>query len=242
MKKHYWLPVFLLFTGNQAFAQQQKDPYIFPVKPGTTAWQQFKTGHEMMDATQIPLETLAKMNTEALVSTCLSYPLLSTVLAYNDIQTGFQAVTANFNGLQELLKRPDAGKAVLKVYQMMDPNAVDTKADNEKGEFTFEFTYVELLLAQPAVLASLTAPERKALAQEGLNKFKGKDNHFDTFGGLGEGSSALVLGRILEKEGFAAAYLPAKRSAAMRTFLATGHVFDTQIVNQIVADIQLFTK
>lgn len=69
----------------------------------------------MVNASQVPLETLRSMSTAGLVETCLTYPLLSTILAHNDLQTGFQAVAGSFNGFQELLKRPDAGREVFKV-------------------------------------------------------------------------------------------------------------------------------
>lgn len=243
MKKHYWLLVLLpLFGPNQGFAQQKKDAYSFPVQPGTEAWKQFKTGQAMVDASQVPLETLRTMSTEGLVKTCLDYPLLFDILACNNLQTGFEAVAGSFNGFQELLKRPDAGREVFKVYQQMDPDAVATKEGGKKGAFTFEFTYVELLLAQPAMLEKLTPSERKLLLKESLAKFKAKDGHLDTFGGFGELTSALVLGRILEKEGFSSLYQPSKRSAAMQAFLVSGEVTEAQVVNQIIADTQIFAK
>jgi len=39
----------------------------------------------------------------------LNYPLFLDALAYNWPQEGFNAVSGQFNGLQELLKRKDAG-------------------------------------------------------------------------------------------------------------------------------------
>jgi len=243
MKKKYWLLVLLpLLSVNHGFAQQKKDAYDFPVKPGTEAWKQFKTGQAMVDASQVPLEMLRSMSTAGLVETCLNYPLLSTMLAHNDLQTGFQAVASSFNEFQELLKRPDAGREVFKVYQKMDPKAMSAKAISEKGAFAFEFTYIELLLSQPAILEKLTPTERKLLLKEGFAKFKSKDNYLATFGGFGELTTALILGRILEKEGFSALYQPNKRTAAMQAFLVSGEVTDTQVINQIIADTQSFAK
>lgn len=123
----------------------------------------------------------------------------------------------------------------------MDPHAVQTKAD-KKGCFSFEFTYVELLLAQPAIIDKLASAERKLLLREGFAKFRAKDDYFDTFGGFGELTSALVLGRLLEKENFSIAYLPGKRSTARQLFLTGGEVVDTQVINHIIADSQKFIK
>ena len=197
----------------------------------------------MVDASQIPADTLSRMSTEGLVATCLSYPLLSTILAHNDLQTGFSAVTANFNGLQELLNRPDAGREIFKIYQKMDLDAIIEKPNvDEQRHFPFEFMYIELLLSQQAILDKLTFVERKSLLKEGFVKFKAKDNHLDTFSGFTKRTSALIIGRILEKEKYSSIYQASKSSVAMRTFLATGQVQDSQVINQIIIDAQAFVK
>lgn len=49
------------------------------------------------------------------MATCLNYPVLPDVLLANSLQAGFAGVAANFNGLQELLRRPDAGRELYKV-------------------------------------------------------------------------------------------------------------------------------
>jgi hypothetical protein len=243
MEKHYWILISaMLLNVSNAMAQEQRDAYVFPVKPGTEQWKQFKTGQAMVDASQVPAEVLQRMSTEGLVETCLSYPLLFDIFAANNLQIGFQAVASSFNGLQELLRRPDAGRVLFKVYQTMDPEAVLSKEPSKQAAFTFEFAHVELLLAQPAILNKLTPTERKLLTKESFAKFKAKDNHLDTFGGFGELTTALVLGRILEKDEFSTAYRIGQQSVAMRVFLTTGKVQDTQIINRIVADAQAFAK
>lgn len=243
MKKLYWLLIsVMLLDAGETVAQTPKDTYVFPVIPGTEQWKQFKTGEEMVKASQIPTEVLTHISTPGLVATCLSYPILPRIMAYNDLQTGFVAVAGNFNGLQELLKRPDAGQELLRVYRGMDPNDVKGKEASKKGDFTFEFTYIEILISQPEIIAALSPSERKALARESLSKFKAKDNQLDTFSGFGEITSALVLGRVLEKEEFSSAYQAGKRSSAMQAFLAAGRVTDTQVINQIVIDAQSFLK
>jgi hypothetical protein len=125
----------------------------------------------------------------------------------------------------------------------MDPNAVSKKATlEEKGAFTFEFTYVEMLLAQPAIFGRFTIADKKALVKESFEKFKAKDSHFDTFGGFGEATSALVAGRVLKGESFSAIYQSGKPNSDMQVFLALCQVQNTEVINQIIADAQVFTK
>lgn len=244
MKKHYWPVVALLLLGaNPTMAQRQKDAYTFPIVPGTEQWKQLKTGAAMVESTQIPAAVLARMSTAGLAETCLKYPLLLNILAHDNVQSGFEAVTANFNGLQELLKRPDAGKALLQIYREMDPNLVDAQeSEKKKGDYTFAFFYIEVLLAQPAILANLAPAERKVLVQEGFTKFKAKDAHLNTFSGFGEQSCALLMGRVLEKEGFSPVYQRGKQQDAMPIFLTTGQVTDPAVINRVVADAQAFLK
>ncbi len=55
-----------------------------------------------------------------MVSTVLDYPLLLDALAFNNVQEGFELVASRFNGLTELIRRPDAGAALLNRYGAMD--------------------------------------------------------------------------------------------------------------------------
>ncbi|UOQ71340.1 hypothetical protein [Hymenobacter cellulosilyticus] len=238
------LLLFLLLGMNQGMAQQKKDAYSFPVTPGTEAWKEFKTQQAMLDATQIPAETLRTMSTKGLVTTCLNYPMLPSMHAYGSLQEGFQAVASNFNGLQELLRRPDAGREIFKIYRLMDPKAITKIESKKQGAFTFDFTYVEMLLAQPTIIEKLTPAERKEVVRESFAKFKAKDEHLAIFGGYGEITSALVIGRVLKRENASAAYKSSQPTGAdaMQVFLATGKVLDTQVINRIVADAQAFAK
>lgn len=93
----------LLFIGC---AQQKSDSniadayYDYPVKGGTEEWKSFTNLNEMLEACQISESILKKMSTAGLVETVLNYPLLGNMFAYNFPQQGFEAATAQFNGLK----------------------------------------------------------------------------------------------------------------------------------------------
>jgi len=54
-------------------------------------------------------------------------------------------VSSNFNGLTELLNRPDAGSELLMTYQTMNPLAMNAHwTDVQKGQFSFSFAYIEI--------------------------------------------------------------------------------------------------
>jgi hypothetical protein len=127
--------------------------YDYPVKPGTAEWKALGSHVEMLKVCQIPDSNLTRMSTADLLETVLNYPLFLDALAYNWPQQGFDAVSGQFNGLQELLKRPDAGTVLLAKYKAMDPKALGQDwTDLQKGGYAFKFMYIEMLLAQPTII------------------------------------------------------------------------------------------
>lgn len=96
------------------------------------------------------------MTTTDLVTTCLDYPLIGTLFAYNNVQAGFNALAKGFNGIEELLGRKDAGTVLMQVYAKMVPENYDTNwCDVKKGDFSFQFFYIEIFLAQRNIQAPL---------------------------------------------------------------------------------------
>ena len=207
----------------------------------------------MKDACQIPIDVLQAMSTEALVTTCLAYPLIGHITAYNDLQTGTESVIAEFNGFQELLKRPDAGAAIVKAYQSMNPEAMqESWSLLKKGQFAFEFLTIEMLLAQPVLYNKLSDAQKKELVAQSLSKFKEKDSRMDVFGGTGLTTSALVMGRILNSEGFQGqvSSTPQLQIAnasqynvsdeTMNLFLSQAVVTDTKVIDNVVVRAQMY--
>lgn len=153
------LLIFLSF-GLTSFAQKNNTPYDFPVKPGTTDWATLKSTKEIYEATQIPTEILKNMTTEALVKTCLNYPNLLLMYAYNDFQKGFTELKNNFNGFQELMLRKDAGTELIKIYKQMNPMDLNKNWTSEQqGAFVIRFNYIEVIISQYLILNSLSEEE-----------------------------------------------------------------------------------
>lgn len=90
--------------------------YVFPLRPGTSAWSKLENHQKMVDVCQIPDEVLAKMPTSALVETILFYPLGMDMFAYDDVAIGYKVVAEHFNGLQELETRDDAAEELIAAY------------------------------------------------------------------------------------------------------------------------------
>ncbi|HUM66835.1 MAG TPA: hypothetical protein PLV32_13340, partial [Chitinophagaceae bacterium] len=104
--------LFLLVT-KFGFAQVLSQPYDYPIKPGSESWQALKTHKEMVQVCQVPEEILQQLTTPALLETCLSYPLLMDVLAFNNLVTGLEQTLKRFNGYHVLVVRPDFAKSLV---------------------------------------------------------------------------------------------------------------------------------
>lgn len=94
-------------TSNQNDEHYITEPYQYPILPGMDEWRKFDNNVDMMEACLIPEDILKCMTTEALLETVLSYPLLSNMFRWETVQEGYEFMLRNFNGLQELMQRPD---------------------------------------------------------------------------------------------------------------------------------------
>lgn len=57
--------------------------YTFPVKPGTSEWNELIDHTQMVEACQIPEGLLHNMTTDELIETVLNYPLLMEIYTYD---------------------------------------------------------------------------------------------------------------------------------------------------------------
>jgi hypothetical protein len=161
--------IVILFSVNKLIAQ----PYDWPVKPGTSEWSALTTHSGMLAALQIPETTLKKMTTKDLVETCLNYPLLFEMWAYDSFQNGLDQIIKNFNGLQELITRTDAGIELLKKYQKINSIEINKIQDAmEKEQFKVDVCQNEALLSHKSIIKNMNKIERLTLLKESLEKNK----------------------------------------------------------------------
>ncbi|MDV2989557.1 MAG: hypothetical protein P3T54_05355 [Dehalogenimonas sp.] len=170
------------FVQAQEMVNSKTGAYEFSVKPGTEEWKRFLNFDEMLEACQVPEEILKNMSTTALVETVLNYPLLRVYMAHDDFQQGFEILTSNFNGLQELFNRYNAGTEVFQIYLAMDPSSINKEwTDVQKGSYALSFLDIEMLLFQEPILTSLTAIELQMLEIEAGNKNRLMQNNPEVY-------------------------------------------------------------
>ncbi|MBD5380077.1 MAG: hypothetical protein HDR74_09400 [Bacteroides sp.] len=111
--------------------------------PEREDWVYLETNEERYGALQIPENLLTILSSQELAEACMTYPLGSDCLFYNEYQMGIAHVVTHFNGFPELKKQPDAFDKVLDFYNK-DLNSIAKITDKE--EFlsrTFHLYYEE---------------------------------------------------------------------------------------------------
>ena len=133
------------------------EPYDFPIKTGTDEWKSFQSLSEKLAVTQVPEEILYAMTTEALWQTFLDYPLRGNILAYNTVDQGIIAVSKQFNGLEELLRREDYLRVAMRVFNELpvldDSKDPESYSDEELKEGFKSLLLGELLQAEISKIA-----------------------------------------------------------------------------------------
>jgi len=217
------------------FAQQQSGIYNWPLKPGMPAWKDLTTHDQMLEVLQIPVEILHKMTTKELAQTCLNYPLFPDIWAFNSLQDGMERVIAGFNGLQEFLRRDDAGLELYAIYKKMDPHNFDESWSNlQKGQYTAEFAKIEILLAQEAMLSSLKQDERFLLLQKSVNKQKAMQ-HYPMYDQKNQEPNAYLMGKIMQKDNPILINQIIQQDVNVQAFLQRGSMAAKETINEIVS-------
>lgn len=146
---------------------------------------------------------------------------------------GFNTLNLSFNGFRELINRGDAGVILLNRYKQMSPSNINSKwNDALKGDFTFQFVQIEMLLAQPQIINSLREDTRNELLNEAVLKYESKKKS-NGFSGFALSPSILIIGRILDKENKLQSLKAGSISRSIQKFLLSGTADNPGILDQI---------
>ncbi len=166
-----------------ASAQEITEPYDFPVRPGTEEWVALGSHEARLKACEIPTDILSRMTTGALVKTCMAYPFGGSVALANDLKLGAGVLLTRFNGLQELVQRPDAGIELVDFYETVNVLEVPSCGISDGRVCLLELIYLESLVIQDNVLVRLGPNEHERLLRAGLRVYEAKssDSRYSTF-------------------------------------------------------------
>ena len=108
-------------------------------------------------------------------------------------------LASNFNGLQELFNRSDAGSELLDKYIATDPEIVELKwGDFEKCAFLATMYNLQMILSQQSVLEQLSEHQVQVLLSETERKHQLLQSHSEVYGALGAKFSSMLTQKILK--------------------------------------------
>jgi len=229
------LLIFLFATLSLfCFSQQSKErsSWDFPIKPGMKEWKKLESHQAMVEVCQIPDNILPTLSTDELAKICLDYPLFFTMKAFNNLQEGFNQVSKEFNGFQELFKRDDAGSVLLHIYKTIKPEMIIYKETNlEKGSFIQQIFYLEFILAQNVIISKLNNEGIQELLKECMNKLDSKANYnFSTFSTQ---TTPLIMTRTLEIKEFSKYKIENQKSEKYKYFSNAVLLSDKNMIEEI---------
>jgi hypothetical protein len=172
MKKTITILLCTCLILTNGYGQKTDQPYDYPVKPGSSQWQAFKSIQDMYDACQIPIQVLNQLSTKALIQTCLNYPAMAVLLVQNTPQQGFDTWRQHFNGIEALYKRADVLEELLSVYSNYDLSGHQQLATAvAKGGYTFVLRVLENILVQKDLITRLSDGQQKQLIKTCLTHY-----------------------------------------------------------------------
>lgn len=155
---------------------------------------------EKIKLLQLPEETLRQMSTEALLETCINYPLFHVITAYSNVQEGFSRISTDFNGFSELFNRPDLPKIIISSYESKKLSKLNSMNDDLiKGHFIAKVLYHELMISQNDVMDRLDINNLQLAIITSFDRYSEKNNFsISTFN---RQFSLLVMGKTLKRLG-----------------------------------------
>jgi len=184
------------------------------------------------DAYVFPI-LLQQMSTLGLVTTCLNCPLLSSMMAFIPLQKGARAQIANFNGFAELQQRPDAAQVLVIRYQQLCTACVPPPTN--WGNYTLDYSFFELVLAQDEYLTQLSSAQRHALVRLTLAKYVEKQREIANYATFGLKTTAFLLARIMRVDRYAPFLAAVGTNTPLATFTKDAEIYgQTQVPDAVV--------
>jgi hypothetical protein len=201
------------------------DKYIYPILPGTPAWNQagLAGGIDSIYAIcQVPDNTLKNMSTLGLIQSLADNPcLFNMFLRINNIQ-GRNEVLPRLNVNTELLKRPDAGIILINYYNQKQPCcAEELVTDLLRGKYANDWHLFDMVCTQEGLLNKLPTEQKIEFARIVLNKFYIQLNYPSTFGST-KATSALILSQLMILANYSPYQQALKNNADLLLFSQTG--------------------
>lgn len=236
MKKLLFL--FGCYISVLTTAQEIDKPYEFPVRPGTEQWAKLTTSDQMDEVCVIPDKVLSTLSTKSLLITCMNYPRIIDFFSTNNMQTCFEFYSNHFNGLKELLNRPDLKKVLLNYYPEIDIQNYTFNDGNNKPSF-FQIAFFELLLAQEKIIENFDKSERSKILSQAIKNLEIRKSKSESI--FRQVTTALIISRILNVSNNTSIESIGNKEI-FNVFNSSGNVWETSIIDKILVAAKAINK
>lgn len=146
-----------------------KSGWVYPVQPGTSEWKdQIAAGRTPWELCDLPEGLAARLDTAELVDVVLRYPMRGDAVVFNTLEQALRAIRERFRGVDELLRRPDAGLRLLERLEAMPLAEVPGNARPDRFPNFLDVTWLDALLLSPGVIEGLDEGQARRLVQAAL--------------------------------------------------------------------------
>ncbi len=189
-----------------------EDSYNYPVLPGMEAWKDFKSTAEMVEACQVPMDTLNRMSTDAIFQALWEYPFFYEIVVRSGYyQQDFETVFGNNKAYNVFVKRNDASEILYNRLKFVEPVCPAACKIYSKG--------LELFISQSVFLSKLSYRQKQEIVSISLKNDELRQINYGYKTYATREVTMLLLARIL----YSANYQPFVDEVddKMNTFIST---------------------
>jgi len=179
----------------------------------------------------MPDAILATISTAGLLETCLEFPYLIDIHFGKNYQNAFDGLLIKFNGLRELLKRPDLTDALIEKYISLSEEVkkVQSLSLVEQGVFSLRHFFLEFTLAQDVVIENLSKEQEESLFLLTAERAKIKRSYSDIFANYHDVAAALLHAKKIMKNEI----VPANMKDPLMEFIQAPLYVEQNVVNYL---------
>ncbi|MDR2126332.1 MAG: hypothetical protein LBP63_05850 [Prevotellaceae bacterium] len=155
-----------ILSASELFLPIIDDSYIYPVVPGTDAWENLGSIEDIYEVSQLPDRVLKSISTLGLIRSILDIPGLDGfyLASSNSSPIGtLYRIFAHYNSVSELEKRKDSGNALISFYNAVNIDGLNSSSVGERMLLSIQHTALEILFTKPAILQQFDLRQKKQL-------------------------------------------------------------------------------
>lgn len=168
--------------------------YVYPITPKKTPeeWKKLSV-MEMFQVCEIPEYTLKRLTTEALLETCVTYPLF---VNYLGIMEFIEMYGYKYNGITELVNRDDIGAIFYEYYKNLNVDEI-VNPDFNSDLNVLNLEYIEVIISDKKVLRNMNMTTRHNLALLCLDNIMTDRKYTDGYASSVIDYNLLIIGNIM---------------------------------------------